>query len=363
MRTPPRLSVTACGTAWMRVGVVVVACTLAACAAFFSQTGPRASRDDIKAPHERHKKGSVDCIACHEEVYDATTLEGKLSPGEDKCLECHREEKDKGNCGFCHLDAKHPGKRAKAERHMTFNHAAHMPRTKEDCTVCHKALPEPLPSAATRATPMAACFDCHEHKKQVQSSRCDSCHVDLGRYPVRPISMFSHQSNYLQEHGRNARTGGDACAQCHEQTFCADCHSRTVATKVETKLPERVDRFFIHRNDFISRHSLEAKGDSASCQRCHGQSFCQNCHEAQNLTKQSVNPRNPHAAGFARNHGVEARRDIASCASCHDQGAQSNCVDCHRVGGIGKSPHPPGWTSRHTKDEIGRNSMCGYCHL
>jgi len=62
---------------------------------------------------------------------------------------------------------------------------------------------------------------------------------------------------------------------------------------------------------------------------------------------------------------VTAGRTVfgASCASCHDQGAQSNCVQCHKVGGIGGDPHPPGFRSRHNLNEARSDGRCVACHL
>ena len=137
--------------------------------------------------------------------------------------------------------------------------------------------------------------------------------------------------------------------------------------KVEEILPDRPDRNFIHWGDFLTRHSIEARGNEAACQKCHPVSFCTDCHRKQRLTPDSNNPLNPHPAGWLTPgspsfHGSSARRDIVSCAACHDQGAQSNCVSCHRVGGPGGDPHPPGWTAKHPPSEINRNPMCLACH-
>ena len=51
-----------------------------------------------------------------------------------------------------------------------------------------------------------------------------------------------------------------------------------------------------------------------------------------------------------------------ACAPCHDQGAASVCVTCHRVGGSGGTPHPPGWSDAHPRADISRNGMCLICH-
>jgi hypothetical protein len=96
---------------------------------------------------------------------------------------------------------------------------------------------------------------------------------------------------------------------------------------------------FIHRGDYLTRHSIEARSDPVLCQRCHGISFCTACHNQENVGPGGSNPRRPHPPGWAlpgpTSHAVAARRDIVSCASCHDQGPNSNCVGCHKVGGVG----------------------------
>ena len=75
----------------LRVGIAcglgVVA--LAACAHLAGRHG--GPPDRIKIPHERHAAAKVECIACHEAIYDATDLAApNLLPSEAKCLECHR---------------------------------------------------------------------------------------------------------------------------------------------------------------------------------------------------------------------------------------------------------------------------------
>jgi len=347
-----------------RLGVLA-ALLLASCVPWWR--GEVRVGDLIKAPHARHLAAQVDCLQCHETVYDATDLSARHMPPESTCLQCHDEQKQKGNCGFCHTDVKRAGPWAAAgEPAIHVNHAAHLPRTKEECSECHTSLPNPVRTRQT-APPMSACLSCHEHRKEYDEGRCDGCHTDLSRYGTRPVSVFSHQSDFVHNHAAPARSASATCAQCHEQTHCADCHARTVSTPIEVKFPERVFSNFIHRNDFISRHATEASADQASCRRCHGSSFCEDCHRVQNLAPQGSNARDPHPQGWsfpgsANFHGTAARRDIASCAACHDQGARSICVDCHKEGGIGGNPHPPGWSDRHGRDEIGRNGMCLACH-
>lgn len=323
------------------------------------------ARDHIKVPHSRHAAAKVDCITCHEAVFDSKELGDRVIPDEKTCMQCHKQKQK--DCAMCHTSVQR--RKASALRPtpaVRMSHAKHIELVKEDCRACHKQLPDPVATVSTKP-PMDACLGCHEHRVQYDEGRCGACHKDLQAFGLKPILSFSHAGNFVREHARPARAAPDTCATCHDQTFCTDCHASTVGLRVEIKQPERVERDFIHRNDFRSRHAIEAHADPVSCARCHGTSFCQECHTAQNLSPAGKDPRNPHPIGWvlpgsASFHGTEARRDIASCAACHDQGAASNCVKCHKVGGIGGNPHPAGFTDSHDRGEIGRNGMCAACH-
>src|SRR5262249_22929119 len=213
--------------------------------------------DHVRVPHATHARAQVECISCHDEIYDAKDLERRVLPDENKCLECHRADKQQGKCSLCHTDVKRAAPWPARTPALRMSHAAHIDRVKERCETCHRTLPNPL-RGENMAPPMSACLGCHEHKKEYDDGRCNRCHVDLARSPLRPVSLFSHQANFVQQHGRSARSGDATCAQCHEQTFCSDCHAATAAPRIEVKLPERVDADFIHRNDFLGRHSVDA---------------------------------------------------------------------------------------------------------
>ena len=336
-----------------------------ACATLSLRKG-LANRDQIIFSHERHARAKIECVACHDDVYEAKTLEAIRLPKESKCLECHRPQKAAGNCAMCHSDVRFAGPLPKREPRLRISHAAHLEKMGEDCSRCHLKLPEPHGSTDL-APPMSSCLSCHEHHQEYAAGTCQGCHVDLSHFPLRPISDFAHQGNFLHNHSRDARSAPNSCAQCHEQNFCQDCHAASLPVPLELRQAERVDRNFIHFGDFLGRHSVEAHADPALCQRCHGVSFCNGCHTRENLSSSAATPRNPHPPGWnypgsPQFHGPAARREIASCAACHDQGAGSNCVNCHKVGGIGGNPHPPGWTMRHRPNEIRQNAMCLICH-
>ena len=341
------------------------------------------SQLQINPNHAGHKKAGVDCLTCHEGIFDQTALgQPGAFPKEKVCLGCHQKEKDAGNCGMCHLQAK-PGTFVTKPSQLIMNHAKHLEKD-ERCEVCHLVLPakeqldKPVP-------PMSTCLGCHAtqadagvadagiagagfHQRQFDNGQCYACHVDLTHYPLKPSTVFSHQGNFTRNHPPIARSTSASCDTCHEQNWCSDCHaSKTRPMKPDVLYPERVDRNFIHRGDYITRHSIEARAGQATCQKCHAVSFCTDCHRQQRLTSDSNNPLNPHPSGWLTPgsplfHGTEARKDIVSCAACHDQGAASNCVTCHRVGAPGGNPHPSSFLSKHSTSEIPGQPMCQSCH-
>ena len=345
---------------------------LSGCAAFLGQMRLADDEGDrIRVPHARHAAAKIECLTCHESLYDQTDLAaGDALPTEKICLQCHGDKKEKGECASCHTDVKKAKHFKQGVPSIHMSHAKHIELVKEDCSRCHTKLPGEVANQVGALAPaMAACRGCHRHEEQFQEGRCEVCHTDLTKYPTRPVSTaFSHAPGFVRSHQNVARTSPETCARCHDQTFCADCHANTSHPRIEIKQSEAVEREFIHRGDFLGRHSVEARVDPVSCRKCHGESFCADCHTSQNLTPHSASPRDPHPAGWtlpgsASFHGPAARRDIASCAPCHDQGPRTVCIDCHKVGGAGGDPHPLGWAGRHSRDEIQTNGMCRYCHL
>jgi hypothetical protein len=307
-------------------------------------------------PHATHAGAEVPCLSCHASVAQATAVGSTVHvalprPSEAKvCFDCHERAPIP------------PPPRRHIERSITatFSHAAHMSYVKGDCTKCHTALPEQGDTKAP-VPPMSTCTACHEHARDYAQARCQPCHVDLKRYPLKPIADYKHEGDFLRTHGQMAKTNAAACAECHEQTSCAECHAAsTRPVKPDIEWPEKVGPSFIHRGDYVSRHTVDANADPASCRRCHGTAFCDACHREEGISQRSPS-RDPHPPGWLAGvvHGPPARQDISSCAACHDQGARSTCVACHR----NVNPHPPGWAQRHNKttDVIG-NSMCRTCH-
>ena len=341
------------------------ALTLVACAVGV-QRWVAPPRDTLRFSHARHIEADLDCATCHMEVYEAEDLSAWHMPEESTCMECHSEWREAGECSRCHTAPERAFQRPPRRQDLKMSHLGHLERDEnEDCGACHKSLSEP--GAPAPPPPMEACASCHLHEKALTQGDCAQCHSDLKRYPLKPISLFAHGPGFSEGHGELATTAGQQCATCHTQPFCADCHAApTAAMAPSLARPEALAAGFIHRDDFLARHSFEARAAPDRCSRCHSQDTCQSCHAQEGLAD-PAGPRNPHPEGWMSaigggGHGAEARRDISSCASCHDQGARSICVDCHKVGGVGGDPHPVGFTLEHSLSEVAGRNLCLTCH-
>jgi hypothetical protein len=336
--------------------LIAAAALLAAACTAKGTKGAGAESPPYVFPHGVHVDADVACTNCHAGIEKSTALmpdvrDVKLPTKSEVCAACHDP------IPTLAVPAR------KVEWPLTFSHADHLPRVKGDCKACHQALPE-AGAAAAKAPPMSACTACHNHAVDFAQARCSSCHVDLKRYPLKPVAQYTHQADFLKTHADMARSGAMTCAQCHDQTKCAECHAATTGPmKLDVQFPERVASDFIHRGDWVSRHQIEASADPASCRRCHGSGYCQSCHELNSLAPGLPGARDPHTTpGWASGavHGPEARRNIVACAGCHDQGAASTCLLCHKPPG-GANPHPPGFLKRFDAGDKNKPA-CRICH-
>jgi len=333
------------------------------------EEGRPETRSELRFSHALHVEQEVECGTCHPKIEEAGDLTARHSPTKAVCAECH-EVKEKKECAKCHPDPARARKLARrpSTSRLVFSHKGHVKRSK-DCLACHAgaAVAKTL-AAVPRPKMRGDCFGCHNHLKDYRSLRCKGCHERLTHHPIKFVSSFNHDGNFLKEHGRAARANADVCGSCHQQSFCADCHSQRATVLPSVKLADRPDRRFIHRGDWISRHAVASRADPGQCMRCHSAKSCARCHKARGIHAgaSTARGRSPHPAGWLspgspNSHGREARRRITQCAACHDRGALSNCVKCHKStkqGGLGLRPHPPGW-SRGGKTT---DKMCLICH-
>jgi hypothetical protein len=181
-----------------------------------------------------------------------------------------------------------------------------------------------------------------------------------------PRTFLQHDAAFLRRHGDLSTFEQSLCQTCHTQRDCQACHDVSQGWMMAgLHVPEAFQGPFVHRGDFMSRHSIEARAASARCATCHAPQTCDACHLKSGVSGNALHTRNIHppgwvgsSAAFTSLHGREARRDLLSCAGCHEQGPATNCIRCHKVGAYGGNPHPHGWDSAREPSA----QMCRYCH-
>lgn len=313
--------------------------------------------------HRTHSLEGIHCLKCHGSVGLAGD-EGSLHmPSTSDCVSCHEEPHDTRDCGGCHGLRETRAAAAAAREALFFEHKTHMPRVKGDCVRCHIDVQH----GAEKLRPsMGTCLGCHEHSGEMVAQKCDRCHVDLEREGIRPEEAWAHGPNFMREHGVRAATAGEVCSSCHADRFCSTCHSAGVAPATPAKMaPHDPFNSSVHRAGFMARHANEARSSPGLCSTCHSPSTCATCHAERSVSAGAAGARSPHPRGWLgppgspNEHGRATFRDPALCASCHGGAGEQLCVGCHRVGGIGGNPHPPGFVAR---GDARTEGACRLCH-
>lgn len=309
------------------------------------------------------KPDCLTCDSCHRRDADAGAFTDFNRPTETLCASCHQQQ---GGGYRLASSVRSPLSPRPAALDIRFDHDRHLAHEKirGQCVKCH---PGVVGASSDKALfpNMDSCLGCHEHRDEFAQNVCATCHRPADLRGLRPVSFLAHDNGWIRRHAVHARGGEQACATCHAQTRCDACHDATHTLRAELRSPEAIDRDLVHRFDFISRHATEASSQPALCAACHQRQDCDGCHVRRGVSGGRVDARNPHPLRWAAGadptnnlHGRDARRDLAACAACHDQGPATNCVRCHKVGGIGGTPHPPGWRSTQQPG----SGACATCH-
>jgi hypothetical protein len=341
--------------------IIIAAAITVAIAACAGVLGLRTHGDRAFA-HRAHVMKGVSCVTCHAGVQNAGDKDPLHLPDETSCLTCHEKPHDTRPCLECHSDPLAAPGAVDARAHLRFEHSRHQAATSGNCMRCHQGVAE---GDTHLRPPMAACWSCHEHDRARDVRACDNCHEDLAEEGTPPASHLVHEGDFVHGHGKVAAASADLCGTCHAERFCATCHGVSAPpVSVKSALGDPL-RPLVHRAGFRSRHSIEAKADPGACMTCHQPERCQSCHIAEGVGaiggSSSANPHPPGWVGLTsgeNEHGRAARRDPSACASCHGGAGESLCVGCHREGGVGGNPHPPGWSSRLALTDM----PCRLCH-
>jgi hypothetical protein len=161
----------------------------------------------------------------------------------------------------------------------------------------------------------ALCRSCHETASD--GSDCALCHA--AEEPLRPIS---HSTGWLSLHAVDGRVNAASCENCHTQKECQDCHA---GDNVRPR---------VHPLSYVFGHALDARSNELACAACHeDRDFCASCHAAARVL-----PRDHARADWVDpvsggRHAEEGRFDMESCMACHDAGTEAPvCADCHGEG-------------------------------
>ncbi len=330
--------------------------------------GEKSPRDTYVFSHNKHAVvEKIDCADCHGGVAKNKSLDEKREIPH-KCDECHDTPATYSKETATLLESSRvTGVIFSHEKHLTLTLPADA--TPVSCDSCHGSIKEAKKISDYRLDLMELkCVECH--KTDFDKENCDLCHKagSLRNTDTKALWKYlDHSGDWLHRHGSQARGTDQTCAHCHKVETCAECHSRSNVPMRPSQLRlNQPDSMAHHRGDWISRHPMEAKLDSKSCQVCHQLSSCKACHDRFGVGQTGAlgSKTSPHPGGWllrgsGESHGDAARRDAVSCAACHDRGAASNCVTCHRIGAPGGNPHPAGWQSNQDK---ATSPACTPCH-
>lgn len=157
-----------------------------------------------------------------------------------------------------------------------------------------------------------------------------------------------HPPNFVSSHATTAGSGRLTCQRCHEQRFCSDCHDGS-------------GRYRFHQVNYVSRHAADAYSRDRNCTSCHNtETFCRTCHLGNGIASRGG------VRGTAHNgqpmwllqHGQAARQGLEGCTSCHQQ---RDCLRCHSATGLHMNPHGPGF--RASLMQTRNRQVCLVCHV
>jgi hypothetical protein len=248
-----------------------------------------------------------------------------IAQNEMNCTDCHGLDSETPieKCASCH-DASEIEQRfdtfkneigtveANQEKRWdfgVFSHELH-PKT-ENCEQCHSNAVQLGKTPYMATLSMQVCMDCH--RKSDGPLECSRCHSML---PILP--PMDHTQDWQRAHGAVAQNTPSKCTLCHEESFCQECHE---GNNITTR---------IHPLNWDQTHSFSAKGQEEDCLVCHQtRDECVACHRQRNVL--------PHPLGSSWADPVTggdhttAADNLESCLDCHDMGnADPVCVKCHK---------------------------------
>ncbi len=277
------------------LGVVVA--TFTNLQALMAGNGVLQTADDppsqIKFSHKLHIKDiSVDCATCHPSAATSKFVVDNLASTHEQCMTCH-EDQLANDCAFCHSNPENIVPRPTEDRTVIFSHEKHLGMKDVECATCHKGLDETMLSSAKNFPDMATCNTCHNDRNATNT--CEACHTDF----VTLLPTDHKRSDFLRTHRDEARLGSlqTSCQTCHTETFCQQCHQGAGL------------KAFRQKDMMVEPRAKTSTKDSQK------RTILQNVHEL----------------NYRFTHSIDARSKQSDCSSCHT--TETFCSTCHEAGG------------------------------
>jgi len=283
---------------------------------FFVAQGLAQAPDKIIFSHQFHlSEADAECTDCHGKVKNSLDATDNLLPEMETCYSCHDE--DDTECSLCHSN---PDEAGLAPRNKDF--AAKFPHKQhinaaDNCLNCHTGIDKKTEVGNFHVPGSATCTNCHGAADfKEEQIKCLTCHDK-----EMDFEPSSHALNWSKDHGLNQQIGNENCSHCHQASYCQNCHQ---GDNLDSE---------VHPLNFRLTHGSMAKANKENCLTCHEeQLFCLDCHQTQMVMPKNhsyVNWSN-RIPGNGGRHAKEAKFDFDNCMSCHnDTFADNVCVTCH----------------------------------
>lgn len=271
---------------------------------------------ELKFSHKFHiEEQEIECGDCHQAALTSTSGKDNLFPTMEVCADCHDVEDDE-TCNICHQDIDEPREVPRIETFSEkFSHKVHLDNNLE-CATCHAAVAKKTSAEPFILPSMIECMDCHESKQA--SVECAACHMPGDQLiPASHTKDFIHNHSDLAQANAKTMTLDLSCMSCHQQSYCQDCHE-------DDNLERRT-----HPLNYQFTHALAAQGKERECASCHVErSFCISCHRDNQILPHNHKPGWVNQISGGR-HRLEALNDLENCMACHEQNAEQICQPCH----------------------------------
>ncbi len=258
----------------------------------------------------KHNVPDIDnCFPCHTNMEESKKATDRNLPDMNSCIEiCHNGQEASNECNTCHLDVDNIEIIPNPEREIKFNHKRHSFSKSEEgeekftCTFCHKGLEKVDYATKSNLPIMVTCDKCHNGIKA--SADCNYCHT-------KQVKPKEHNEQWEHKHALEARVNLSSCESCHQQDICLDCHYQKNIEPIS------------HDNNYYYTHATDAKLHTTECYLCHLQEdYCQRCH-----IEEMTMPLNHSISEWRhKDHKYDAEDDIRNCTICHNE---SFCSKCH----------------------------------